>query len=156
MSKARIKALEAALDGRKIKAALLCVEREFAAEADRRTTDDIAEEIGVSRTALYNWRTQDAKFIEYSNLIADKFLSGHRAFVYKQLLKTIDGEQPSVKGIDLFFRRHGLITEKSVVETKDAGSREGADLENDIADLDAMLADGSVEAITEDDVTDRD
>lgn len=140
MSK-RIKALEARMDGRKIKAARLCVEREFAPQAERKTTQEIADEIGISRQHLHRWRTQDADFIEYMNLLADTYLSSYRSFVYKQLLKTISGEQPSVKGIDLFFRRHGLITEKHEVKTDTNASRDNEDLARELEDLDGLLAD---------------
>lgn len=135
----RIKALEAKLDGRKVLAARLCVEREFAAQEDRKTTEEIAQEVGVTRQGLWKWRTQDPDFIEYMNLLADTYLSSYRSFVYKQLLKTISGEQPSVKGIDLFFRRHGLITEKHEVKTDTTASRDSEDLAKDIADLDTLL-----------------
>ncbi len=141
MSDKRKHALEAKLDGRQIKAARLCVEREFAAEEDRRTFDDIAEEIGVSRKCLYEWRTQKRAFIDYVNLLADGFLESDRAFVYRQLMKTISGPQPSVKGIDLYFKRHGLITQNIAVETKDSGSaRSNEELTQELAELDELLA----------------
>lgn len=141
MSDKKKAALEARLDGRQMKAALLCVEREFAGEEDRRTFDEIAAEVGVSRNTLYEWRTQNRAFIEYSNYVADEFLSSHRAFVYRQLMKTIAGAQPSVKGIDLYFKRHGLITQQVAVETKDAGAaRSNDELAQEIEELDELLA----------------
>lgn len=141
MSDKKKAALEARLDGRQIKAALLCVEREFAAEEDRKSFDEIAEEIGVSRQSLFKWRTQNRAFIDYSNLLADDFLSADRAFVYRQLMKTIAGSQPSVKGIDLYFKRHGLITQQVAVETKDAGAtRTNDELAQDLEELDELLA----------------
>lgn len=144
MSDKRKAALEARLDGRQIKAALLCVEREFAAEEDRRTFEDIAEEIGVTRKTLHQWRTQNRAFIDYANYLADDFLAKERAFVYSQLMKTIAGTQPSVKGIDLYFKRHGLITQQVAVETKDAGAtRTNEELAQEIEELDELLAEGS-------------
>ncbi|GAA0840494.1 hypothetical protein GCM10008915_36120 [Bifidobacterium pullorum subsp. gallinarum] len=141
MSDKKKAALEARLDGRQIKAALLCVEREFAAEEDRKSFDEIADEIGVSRQSLFKWRTQNRAFIDYSNLLADDFLSADRAFVYRQLMKTIAGSQPSVKGIDLYFKRHGLITQQVAVETKDAGAtRTNDELAQDLEELDELLA----------------
>ncbi|NHN31141.1 phBC6A51 family helix-turn-helix protein [Paenibacillus agricola] len=142
---AKKKALEAKLDGRQIRAALLCVQREFVPEEDgRKSYEEIAAEIGVTRQSLYEWRTQKAPFIEYVNLLADDFLSAERAFVYRQLMKTISGAQPSIKGIDLFFKRHGLITERQIVETKEAGSSgSNADIANELAEIDELLADDS-------------
>lgn len=141
MSEKRKNALESKLDGRQIKAALLCVERDFAAEEDRSTFDEIAEEIGVSRKTLHQWRTQKRAFIDYVNYIADDFLASDRAFVYRQLMKTISGPQPSVKGIDLYFKRHGLITQNIAVETKDSGSaRSNDELTQELEELDGLLA----------------
>lgn len=141
MSDKRKSALESKLDGRQIKAALLCVERDFAAEEERRTFDEIAEEIGVSRKTLHQWRTQKRAFIDYVNYIADDFLASDRAFVYRQLMKTISGPQPSVKGIDLYFKRHGLITQNIAVETKDSGSaRSNDELTQELEELDELLA----------------
>lgn len=140
MADKRKAALEAKLEGRQIRAALLCVEREFAPDDARKSLDDIAEEVGVSRQSLYKWRTQNRNFIDYVNYLADDFLSSERAFVYRQLMKTISGSQPSVKGIDLFFRRFGMVTQQVAVETKDAGAeRSNEDLAAELEELDELL-----------------
>lgn len=142
MADKRKAALEAKLDGRQIRAALMCVEREFAAEEDRKSFDEIADEVGVSRQSLYKWRTQNRAFIDYVNYLADDFLASERAFVYRQLMKTIGGAQPSIKGIDLFFRRFGLITQQVAVETKDSGAaKSNEELAAEIEELDELLAD---------------
>lgn len=142
MADKRKAALEAKLDGRQIRAALMCVEREFAAEEDRKSFDEIADEVGVSRQSLYKWRTQNRAFIDYVNYLADDFLASERAFVYRQLMKSIGGAQPSIKGIDLFFRRFGLITQQVAVETKDSGAAKSNDeLAAELEELDELLAD---------------
>lgn len=141
MSDKRKAALESQLDGRQVKAALMCVEREFAAEEERKTFEEIADEIGVSRKTLRQWRTQKRAFIDYVNYLADDFLSADRAKVYRQLMRAIDGPQPSIKAIDLFFRRFGLITQQVAVETKDAGStRSNDELAQELAELDDLIA----------------
>lgn len=146
MADKRKAALEAKLDGRQIKAALMCVEREFAAEDERKSFDEIADEIGVSRQSLYKWRTQNRAFIDYVNYVADDFLASERAYVYRQLMKSIGGAQPSIKGIDLFFRRFGLITQQVAVETKEAGAAKSNDeLAAEIEELDELLAEADVE-----------
>jgi hypothetical protein len=62
--------------------------------------------------------------------------------VYGQLLKLIGGEQPSVKAIDLFMRRFGLLTEKQIIATEDAsGSRSNDDLQKELEELDDLLKD---------------
>jgi transposase-like protein len=151
MSDKRKVALEAKLDGRQIKAALLCVEREFAAEEDRAGFEEIAQEIGVTRKTLHQWRTQKRAFIDYVNYLADDFLAADRAKVYRQLMRSIDGSQPSIKAIDLYFRRFGLITNNLTVETKDAGSaRSNDELAAELTELDELLAD--VEQAEDDEV----
>jgi hypothetical protein len=147
MNNAKKKALESKLDGRQIRAALMLVERDFTVDEEgRQSLEAIAEEVGVTRLTLYNWRTQKAAFIEYVNLLADDFLSSHRPLVYRQLMKTINGAQPSVKGIDLYFKRFGLITERQIVETKDTGSsRTNEDIAAEIAEMGELLADGNDE-----------
>ncbi|MFD1135594.1 phBC6A51 family helix-turn-helix protein [Paenibacillus urinalis] len=142
MADKRKAALEAKLDPRQVIAALKCVEREFTAESERVSFDEIADEVGVSRQSLYKWRTQNRAFIDYVNYLADEFLESERAYVYRQLMKTISGSQPSIKGIDLYFKRHGLITQNVSVETKDGGSaRTNEDIAQEIAELDELLND---------------
>lgn len=146
MSDARKKALEARLDPRQKIAALLVVEREMTDETERKSYDEIADEVGVSRQALYKWRTQNKTFIDYVNLLADDFLESKRARVYNRMMKLIDSDQPSVKALDLYMRRFGLLTDKSVVETKDgAGGRGNDDIAKELAELDEMLADKTEE-----------
>lgn len=141
MSK-RLKALEAKLDARKQKAAYLLVENELRETGEKRTQEDIAEEVGVTYKSLWSWRTKDPVFIEYKNALADDFLSEKRAFVYGQLMRSISGPQPSIKAIDIFMRRFGLLTEKQVNVTEDnSGSRSNDDLAKELEDLDELLND---------------
>jgi hypothetical protein len=139
MSK-RLKALEAKLDARKRKAAYLLVENELRDTGEKRTQEDIAEEIGVTYKCLWEWKTKDQVFIEYKNALADDFLSEKRAYVYGQLMKLIGGSQPSVKALDLYLRRFGLLTEKQVITNEDnGGSRSNDDLASELAELDDLL-----------------
>jgi hypothetical protein len=138
----RLKTLEAKLDARKQKAAYLLVENELRETGDKRSQEEIAEEIGVTSKTIWSWKTTDPVFIEYKNAIADDFLSEKRAFVYAQLMKTISGPQPSIKGIDVFMRRFGLLTEKQVVVNEDLGSsRSNEDLAKELEELDDLLDD---------------
>ncbi len=141
MSKRR-KELESRLNLKQREAALLLVENELNVEGEKRTQEDLANELGVTRMCLYKWRTQNKAFIDYKNLIADEFLEEKRDFVYRQLLKTISGAQPSIKGIDLYLRRHGLLTDKKVIEdnTTSDGVRSNADLEKELAEIKQITA----------------
>jgi len=142
MSAAKRKQLESRLDGRQKLAALAVVEREFSDQDSRKTFDEIAAEVGVSRNSLYEWRTQNKAFIDYVNFISDDFLSSKRPVVYRKLMQLIDGPQPSVKAIDLFMKREGLITAHVAVETKDAGApKTNEELAAEIEEIDELLAD---------------
>ncbi|MEC2233913.1 phBC6A51 family helix-turn-helix protein [Bacillus subtilis] len=137
----RMKELEAKLTLQQRKAAQVVASNEVSPEdGAKRSQAELAEEIGVSRMTLYRWRFQNPTFIEYMNLLADDMLSGHRSEVYGQLLRLIKGPQPSVKAIDLFMRRHGLLTDRQVTTTEtDGGSRSNEDLEKEIDELDDIL-----------------
>jgi DNA-binding XRE family transcriptional regulator len=138
----RLKTLEAKLDARKQKAAYLLVENELRETGEKRSQEEIAEEVGVTSKTIWSWKTTDSVFIEYKNAIADDFLSEKRAYVYGQLMKSISGPQPSIKGIDIFMRRFGLLTEKQVTVTEDgSASRSNEDLEKELEDLDDLLND---------------
>jgi len=138
----RLEELGALLTAQQRKAAFLIVENEMTPNSEKRTLEDIANEVGVERMTLYRWRTGNRNFIAYKNEIADDFLSDKRDMVYAQLLKLISGSQPSVKAIDLFMRRFGLLTERQVTETVDKTQERSVDaIRRELAHLDDMLAD---------------
>ncbi|WP_353854800.1 phBC6A51 family helix-turn-helix protein [Bacillus sp. Bos-x628] len=138
----RLKQLEAQLSFEKRKAAQLCALNEIMPEGgEKKTQTQLAEELGMSRMGLYRWRTQDPVFIEYMNLLADDMLSSHRSEVYGQLLKLIKGSQPSVKAIDLFMKRFGLLTEKQVITDNTTESQSSADILKEAELLDSILED---------------
>jgi hypothetical protein len=144
VSNNKLKALEAKLTEQQKKAAYMLVENDLKSNKDplKLTYEQIADEIGVSYKTIWSWRTQNRNFIAYKNEISDDFLSDKRSRVYGQLLKLIEGEQPSVKAIDLFMRRFGLLTEKQIIATEDAsGSRSNDDLQKELEELDDLLKD---------------
>lgn len=139
-SSARMKQLEAKLTAQQRKAAYILVENELRETGVKRKQEDIAAEVGVVYKTIWKWRTRNRDFIEYKNAIADDFLEDKRDMVYAQLLKLITGPQPSVKAIDLFMRRHGLLTDRQVVQTDGAeGSRTNDDLAKELEELDELL-----------------
>ena len=104
--------LKGRLTAQQQKAIYLLVENEMLPNAEQRTQEEIAQELGVERMTLYRWRTRNEEFIEFKNLVADDFLASDRDRVYGVLRKMIFGSQPSVKAIDLYMKRFGLLTEK--------------------------------------------
>ncbi|WP_024427738.1 phBC6A51 family helix-turn-helix protein [Bacillus safensis] len=136
----RVKQLEAQLSFEKRKAAQACALNEIMPEGgEKKTQEQLAEELGMSRMGLYRWRTQDPAFIEYMNLLADDMLSSHRSEVYGQLMKLIKGPQPSVKAIDLFMKRYGLLTEKQIITDNATSDESSADIQKEAEALDDLL-----------------
>ena len=136
----RMKELESKLQPRQVKAAYLLVENELADGIERRTLEEISEQIGVVYKTLWMWQTQNQAFIEYKNAIADDFLADKRDRVYGQLMKLINAPNPSVKAISLYLQRHGLLTQKTQIETINASDeRDAKSIEADLADIDALL-----------------
>lgn len=142
MSTKRIKELEAKLTLPQQKAAFLLVENDLRNGGDKKTLEQIAEEVGVTYKTIWEWRKKNRNFIDYKNEIADDFLAEYRSGVYGQMMKLINAPQPSVKAISLYLQRYGLLTQKTQIETVDnGGSRSDEDLAKELEDLDDLLND---------------
>lgn len=103
-------------------AAILLVEREFAPKDERKTMQEIADELTMSRQGLHKWNTQDANFIAYKNYLASEIADTHLSLVYSKLIDVIkDG---NTKGIELFLKRIGDLDTKSEVTLNDNRSDE--------------------------------
>lgn len=140
MTSKRIRELESKLTLQQQKAAFLLVENDLRDNGNKKKKEDLAKEVGVTRQTLYDWQRKNRNFIDYKNEIADDFLADYRSGVYGQLMKLINSSQPSVKAIDLYLRRFGLLTEKQVIANEDSsGSRSNEDLEKELEDLDKLL-----------------
>lgn len=140
MASKKMRELEAKLTMPQQKAAFLLVENDLRDGGDKKTLEQIAEEVGVTYKTIWEWRKKNRNFIEYKNEIADDFLAEYRSGVYGQLMKLINGSQPSVKAIDLYLKRFGLLTEKQVNVTEDhSGSRSNEDLAKELEELDELL-----------------
>lgn len=138
----KLRELESKLDARQRKAAYLLVENELLETGEKRKQEEIAAEVGVHYKTLWEWRTKNRNFIAYKNMIADDFLEDKRDRVYGQLMRLINGNQPSVKAIDLFMRRFGLLTDRQITQSdNDDGKRTNDDLAKELADLDELLKD---------------
>ncbi|MBX6361292.1 MAG: helix-turn-helix domain-containing protein [Acidobacterium ailaaui] len=144
MASKRFKELEAKLTPQQRKAALLLVQNDMTDKTDRtrKTMADIAAEVGISERQLYRWKHQNRIFIEYMNAIADDFLASYRANVYRQMMKLINAQQPSVKAMDLYFRRFGLLTDRHVTEViGDNDDQSNEKIEEEIKELEHELED---------------
>jgi|SRR5690625_611834 len=107
-------------------AAEIIVANDFAAKGKKKTLDEIAEEVGVDRRTLYNWR-QNADFTRYMSAISDNKLDNYRSLADSQLIKLIEGSftnngTPSIKALELFYKLSGRLEDKRTV-TIDDGQR---------------------------------
>ncbi|MDR6883559.1 phBC6A51 family helix-turn-helix protein [Bacillus sp. 3255] len=143
MTQRNRKVLEAQLTPQQRKAAELMAENEWSGiveGVEKKTMQQIGEEVGVSRRTLYEWRDRE-DFVAYLNYVSDTQFSAMRPKANAAVMRLIDNG--SVKALDLFYRRHGLLT--SVTEIKDSREGDGPkrktddEIRKDIADLDAMM-----------------
>lgn len=100
-------------------AAQLLVEYEFTSKDERKTKDEIAEEVGISRMQLHRWDTSDDNFISYKNYLAARITDSQLSLVYSKLLDGI--KNGSMKGIELYLKRIGDLNDKSEVTIKSGG-----------------------------------
>lgn len=100
-------------------AAVALVEYEFTPKGMRKTKQQIADEIGISRKCLHDWNTRDQNFIAYKNSIAADFTDSNTAFVYSKLLESIG--RGSVRGIELFMKRIGDLADQQELTIKQEG-----------------------------------
>lgn len=141
--------LESQLTPQQRKAAQLIVNNEWAellsAEGKKKTAQELADEIGISRSTFFEWKGQEA-FGAYVNYLTDVQLSTMRSEVNIQLMRAIRGGAngiPSVKALDLYFRRYGLLTDRTVVEdmreSVEARRKTDEEIRAEISELDAMI-----------------
>lgn len=130
-------------------AGILLVEYEFANKDERRTKQDIADEVGVARKTLHQWDTKDANFIAYKNALASDYLNSHLAFVYRKLLEGID--KGSMKGMEIFLKRIGDLDSKSEVTINNGSGSDQSFDERKAALLERLGEQDGVEIVVADD-----
>lgn len=106
-------------------AAAALVEHEFTPTKERKTKQQIADEIGISRMTLYRWDKSDANFIAYKNSLASNYVDSSLSMVYKKLLESI--ENGSVRGIETYLKRIGDLDKRSEVTITDGGDDKSFD-----------------------------
>lgn len=110
--------LKLLLTPRQRKAAELIVNNDFAPKGEKKNLDDIAEEVGVDRRTLYNWR-QNSDFTRYMSAISDNKLDNYRSLADSQLIKLIEGTSnngvASIKALELFYKLSGRLEDKRTV-----------------------------------------
>lgn len=146
MPRLTVKELEKHMQAEHVRACYLLVENDFKPKAEQKTTQEIADELGVSRTTLYKWRNRD-DVIKLQGLLSERQMDTYRSKVDRALLRLIDDGSdrlPSVKAIELFYKLKGLMIDRSVVGSteEDVSPRiTQAELDAELEELNKMLED---------------
>ncbi|WP_306692418.1 phBC6A51 family helix-turn-helix protein [Bacillus cereus] len=120
-------------------AAVKLVENSFAGK-ERKTLEEIAEELGVSRTTLWTW-SNDVNFTRYKEALADQLLRDNIDLANGQLLALIRGDftankTPSIKALELFYKLSGKLVEKKEITTNvDKPKVSQSEVEQELAEL---------------------
>lgn len=139
MAKITKTALKAQLTPQQQLAAELLMENEYAASAEKRKQEEIAQEVGVTDRTLRNWKKNEAftKWLEY---ICDTRLSAVRAQIDSALVKgAVDG---NAKMMEIYYKNVGKLVDKREVvvddrtETTQVSAKEVAD---SLAELESLL-----------------
>ena len=104
-------------------AAELIVANDFAPKGEKKTLDQIAEEVGITDRQLYNWR-QNPDFTRYMAAISDNKLDNYRSLADSQLIKLIQGTSnngvASIKALELFYRLNGRMQDRQTLVVEDS------------------------------------
>ncbi|MGQ8813080.1 phBC6A51 family helix-turn-helix protein [Bacillus sp. NA_165.1] len=120
-------------------AAVKLVENSFAGR-ERKTLEEIAEELGISRTTLWAW-SNDVNFTRYKEAFADQLLRDNIDLANGQLLALIRGDftankTPSIKALELFYKLSGKLVEKKEITTNvDKPKVSQSEVEQELAEL---------------------
>ncbi|MEK4215251.1 hypothetical protein A6279_00970 [Bacillus wiedmannii] len=120
-------------------AAVKLVENSFAGR-ERKTLEEIAGEIGISRTTLWTW-SNDVSFMRFKEALADQLLRDNIDLANGQLLALIRGDftankTPSIKALELFYKLSGkLVDKKEIITTGDKPKVSQTDVERTLAKL---------------------
>ncbi|MEK5420160.1 phBC6A51 family helix-turn-helix protein [Paenibacillus sp. FSL L8-0708] len=150
MSNARKgKVLEAQLTPQQQRAAQLLVINEWGELTEeggkKRTMQELADELGIARSTLFEWKRNEM-FTAYVNHLTERQLDGMRSEVYVALMRSIRGGAngiPSVKALDLYMRRYGLLSDRTIIEDARSQVEEKRktddEIRKDISELDALV-----------------
>lgn len=136
--------IKSSLTIQQMNAAQILVDNEFAGK-QKRTYEEIAEEIGVTARTLYEWRKNRA-FLLYQNYITDNAIDSFMPTAIAKLQESIEGRSnngiPSMKALELYFKLSGrLIDRKEIVqsETPKTSVRSDEEIRRDLEELNKLL-----------------
>lgn len=131
------------LDARQQRAVYMLLENEMLPTSEQRSQGDIAEELGVSRKSLWEWRKKNQSFIEFKKEVGKDYLSDEMGAFVSAVKKSISSDQPSSKFADLYAKMMGLITDQKRVEITDqSDQRSDEAVREQLERLEAMQGGG--------------
>ncbi|MEH7401578.1 phBC6A51 family helix-turn-helix protein [Gottfriedia acidiceleris] len=108
--------LKKRLTDQQAKAAYLLVINDF--DGGNQTQEEIAQEVGVSRRTLLEWRRKP-DFIAYQSALSDQHLEAYRSKADKMLIDLI--EKGYTKALDLYYTLLGRkVTKTETTEVRKA------------------------------------
>lgn len=83
----------------------------------RKTKQQIAEELGITRKTLHEWDTKDTNFIAYKNKVASDMLNSMTPLVYAKLMDNV--RNGSMRAIETYMKRIGDLDNRSEITVHD-------------------------------------
>lgn len=123
------------------KAVYLLIENEMAPTSEQKTQEELADELGISRKCLWEWRKKNQAFIEFKKEVAKDYLGDEVGLFAKALIDSMRGTNgaPSQKALDLYAKMMGFIKNEHAVEITKGNARTDEELAKELEELDALL-----------------
>lgn len=86
------------------KAAALLVDNELLPNSEQKSIQELADEIGVHRKTLWEWRRRNPIFAEYKQHITTLALQDSHGALAKVLIDNLSKSQPSTKMLELLAK----------------------------------------------------
>ena len=103
------------LSTEQVKAAQLLFENDTLPPKQRRTYEQIADELGIEVRTLYNWRKLDA-MLDYKVAMTDTYTKEHRARIMSAVIR--ESELGNASMTKLFMQNQGMLIDRVEYEDK--------------------------------------
>ena len=101
------------------------------------TVEEIAKEVGIGTTTLYEWK-QNREFIKFQTLLAEDLMDDFLEKAYKELREMAEGkkvkEGTKLKALELVLKNRGKLRDKQEINVEIA-QRTNEELENEIDEM---------------------
>ncbi|WP_342530787.1 phBC6A51 family helix-turn-helix protein [Lysinibacillus sp. FSL R5-0849] len=103
------------LSAEQVKAAQLLFENDTLPPKQRRTYEQIADELGIEVRTLYNWRKLDT-MLDYKVAMTDTYTKEHRARIMSAVIR--ESELGNASMTKLFMQNQGMLIDRVEYEDK--------------------------------------